>query len=245
MNPSIVTIDGPAGSGKTTLGRQLALTLGIPLVDTGLFYRGVTVAAARAHIDPQDREALIECARSAEVVIDTDPAHEDGDSTARVNGVDAGRALRDPANAPLLASMSSIPEVRAALLEPQRRLAAHGAVAVGRDCGTVVFPDAQLKLYLDASEEVRAHRRARQFRDTGSDVDGALLHGDVGARDRRDASRAAAPMRPATDAHVLDTGTLGIEEMVRTALELWKGAASRQRRPPTDRGSPTAKPLRP
>jgi cytidylate kinase len=226
VNRSIVTIDGPAGSGKTTLGRHLALTLGIPLVDTGLFYRGVTVAAARAHIDPDNREALIECARRAEVVIDTDPAHEDGDSTATVNGVDAGRALRDPANAPLLASMSSIPEVRAALLDSQRRLAANGAVAVGRDCGTVVFPDAQLKLYLDASEAVRARRRARQFMDTGSDVDGALLHGEVGARDRRDASRTAAPMRPAPDAHVLDTGELGIDEMVRTALELWKAVAS-------------------
>jgi len=177
-----LSIAGPSGSGKTTLGRHLAVTLGIPLVDTGLFYRGVTVAAARAHIDPDDRAALIECARNAEVVIDTDPTHEDGDSTARVNGTNAGPALRDPANAPLLASMSSIPEVRAALLDPQRRLAAHGAVAVGRDCGTVVFPDAQLKLYLDASEEVRARRRARQFRDTGSDVDGALLHGEVGAR---------------------------------------------------------------
>ena len=242
MNPPIVTIDGPAGSGKTTLGRHLAVTLGIPLVDTGLFYRGVTVAAARAHIDPDDRAALIECARNAEVVIDTDPTHEDGDSTARVNGTDAGPALRDPANAPLLASMSSIPEVRAALLDPQRRLAAHGAVAVGRDCGTVVFPDAQLKLYLDASEEVRARRRARQFRDTGSDVDGALLHGEVGARDRRDASRTAAPMRPARDARVLDTGALGIEEMVRTALEMWAAAAGR---PPTHPGSPTAKPLRP
>jgi cytidylate kinase len=228
VNRSILTIDGPAGSGKTTLGRHLALTLGIPLVDTGLFYRGVTVAAARAHIDPDDREALIECARSAEVVIDTDPAHEDGDSTAMVNGVDAGRALRDPTNAQLLASMSSIPEVRAALLDSQRGLAANGAVAVGRDCGTVVFPDAQLKLYLDASEEVRARRRARQFMDTGSDVNGALLHGEVGARDRRDASRTAAPMRPAPDAHFLDTGELGIDEMVRTALELWKAAASRK-----------------
>jgi CMP/dCMP kinase len=225
VSTPIVTIDGPAGSGKTTLGRHLAVTLGLPLVDTGLFYRGVTVAAARAHIDPDDRAALIACARSAVVVIDTDPTHDAGDSTACVNGVDAGHALRDPANAPLLASMSSIPEVRAALLDAQRSLAASGAVAVGRDCGTVVFPHAQLKLYLNASEEVRARRRARQLRVTGADVDGALLHGEVGARDQRDASRSAAPMRPATDAHVLDTGVLGIDEMVRDALALWAAAS--------------------
>jgi CMP/dCMP kinase len=225
VNPPIVTIDGPAGSGKTTLGRHLALALGIPLVDTGLFYRGVTVAAARAHIDPHDRNALIECARNAVVDIDTDPTHDEGDSNARVNGVDAGQELRDPANAPLLASMSSIPEVRAALLDAQRSLALDGGVAVGRDCGTVVFPDAQLKLYLVASEELRARRRARQLGVTGAKVDGALLHGEVGARDARDASRADAPMRPAEDAHILDTGVLGIDEMVRSALDLWAAAA--------------------
>jgi cytidylate kinase len=231
VNPPVVTIDGPAGSGKTTLGRQLALALGIPLVDTGLFYRGVTVAAARARIDPDDRQALIECARDAVVLIDTDPTHEEGNSTARVNGVDARHELRDPANAPLLASMSSIPEVRAALLDAQRSLAANGAVAVGRDCGTVVFPHAQLKLYLVASEEVRARRRARQLGVAGADVDGALLHGEVGARDQRDASRAAAPMRPASDAHVLDTGVLGIDEMVRDALGLWAAVAVKPPRP--------------
>lgn len=227
MNPPIVTIDGPAGSGKTTLGRHLAVALGIPLVDTGLFYRGVTVAAARAHVDPGDRDALIECARNAVVDIDTDPTHEQGDSNARVNGIDARDELRDPANAPLLASMSSIPEVRAALLGAQRSLARNGAVAVGRDCGTVVFPHAQLKLYLVASEDVRARRRARQLGVTEDHIDGALLHGEVGARDARDASRAAAPMRPASDAHILDTGVLGIYEMVHDALDLWAAAGAR------------------
>lgn len=231
MTPPIVTIDGPAGSGKTTLGRHLAVTLGLPLVDTGLFYRGVTVAAARAGIAPDDREALIACARRTVVAIDTDPNHEGADSGASVDGVEAGPALRDPAIAPLLASVSSIPEVRAALLDAQRALAAEGAVAVGRDCGTVVFPEAQLKLYLVASEEVRAHRRARQIRDTGTHVDlgGTLIDGEVGARDRLDASRAAAPMRPASDAHVLDTGVLGIREVVEDALALWAAVGSTAR----------------
>lgn len=224
MNPPIVTIDGPAGSGKTTLGRHLAVALSLPLVDTGLFYRGVMVAAARAHIDPDDRPALIACARSAEVVIDVDPTHDDAESTASVNGVEAGPALRDPANAPLLASMSSIPEVRAALLSAQRSLATRGAVAVGRDCGTVVFPDAQLKLYLDASEDVRARRRAQQLGGAGADVDSALMRGEVRGRDQQDASRLAAPMRAARDAHILNTGILGIAEVYQEALELWEAA---------------------
>jgi cytidylate kinase len=226
MTPPVITIDGPAGSGKTTLGRHLATTLGLPLVDTGLFYRGVMVAAARAGIAPDDRDALIDCARRTVVVIDTDPTHDDADSAASVNGVEAGPALRDPANAPLLASMSSIPEVRAVLLDAQRRLAGGGAIAVGRDCGTVVFPNAQLKLYLDASEHVRAQRRASQLRGNGADADSALMRGEVGARDRLDASRSAAPMRPAPDSHVLDTGVLGIDDVVRIALELWAAVAA-------------------
>jgi cytidylate kinase len=225
VTPPIVTIDGPAGSGKTTLGRRLAQILELPLVDTGLFYRGVMVAAARAGIAPDDIGALIECARTTVVVIDTDPTHEHADSTAIVNGIEAGSALRDPANAPLLASMSSIREVRESLLDAQRRLAEHGAVAVGRDCGTVVFPNAQLKLYLEASEDVRSRRRAHQL-GTGADVDSALIRGEVRARDEKDASRVAAPMRPADDAHVLDTGVLGIDAVVHTALDLWESAAA-------------------
>jgi CMP/dCMP kinase len=226
VTPPVITIDGPAGSGKTTLGRRLATTLGLPLVDTGLFYRGVMVAAARAGIDPGDHAALIDCARRTRVVIDTDPTRDDADSAASVDGIEAGPALRDPANAPLLASMSSIPEVRAVLLGAQRGLASSGAIAVGRDCGTVVFPEAQLKLYLDASEAVRAERRASQLRGSGANTNSALMHGEVGARDRLDASRSAAPMRPATDAHVLDTGVLGIDKVVQRALELWHAVAA-------------------
>jgi cytidylate kinase len=225
VTPPVITIDGPAGSGKTTLGRHLARTLGLPLVDTGLFYRGVMVAAARAGIGPDDRAALIECARQTVVTIDTDPTHDDAGSAATVDGIEAGPTLRDPANAPLLASVSSIPEVRTALLDAQRRLATRGAVAVGRDCGTVVFPNAQLKLYLDATEGVRARRRASQLQHA-ADPDSALMRGEVGERDRLDASRSDGPMQPAPGAYRLDTGVLGIDDVVRTALDLWAGVAA-------------------
>jgi cytidylate kinase len=126
--------------------------------------------------------------------------------------------------------MSSIQGVRDALLDKQRRLAAQGAVAVGRDCGTVVFPDATLKLYLDASQDVRAQRRASQLGGSGGDANSALMHGEVRARDATDASRAAAPMQPARDAHLLDTGILGIDEVYREALSLWEAVAGAVKR---------------
>ena len=202
VSPPVITIDGPAGSGKTTLGRRLATTLGLPLVDTGLFYRGVMVAAARAGIAPDDRDALIDCARRTEVVIDTDPAHDDADSAAtRRRRRRRSGAARSGQRAVACVDEQHPGSARRAARRAARAWRVNGAVAVGRDCGTVVFPDAQLKLYLDASEEVRAQRRATQLRATGADADSALMRGEVGARDRRDASRTAAPMRAADDAH--------------------------------------------
>lgn len=226
MTPPIITIDGPAGSGKTTLGRRLATRLGLPLVDTGLFYRGVMVAAAREGISATDVDQLVDCARRTEVTIDTDPSHDAADSTAWVNGVEAGPALRDPANAPLLAAISSIPAVRETLLDQQRYLARDGAVAVGRDCGTVVFPDARLKLYLDASPEIRAQRRRSQLQLGGAAVDVALMDGEVRARDQQDASRSSAPMQAAADAYHLDTGVLDADAVMRRALDLWASASA-------------------
>ncbi|HEX3605933.1 MAG TPA: (d)CMP kinase [Candidatus Dormibacteraeota bacterium] len=222
--PPVVTVDGPAGSGKSTLGRRLATALRLPFVDTGLFYRGVTVAAVRAGLDPADAAAAERLAASVRIELNTDPSGGAGAWTVRVDGEDAGEAARDHRNARLLATLSGMEGVRRALLGPQRRAAAAGAVAVGRDCGTVVFPDAEVKIYLDAAPEVRASRREVQLRTRGSTLDAAQLRSEVADRDARDSERLVAPLRRAAEAHVIDTGAHGIDEVVELALELCRRA---------------------
>jgi cytidylate kinase len=214
----IVTVDGPAGSGKTTLGLRLAEGLALPFVDTGLFYRGVTLAAVRAGVALSDTARLIELAASTRIDLTRgDTARGPG---VAIDGVAAGPGIYDPAHADLLARISSIAEVRAALLPAQRASAARGAVAGGRDCGTVVFPDAQVKIYLNAPESVRSRRRAAQLLAGGHVVDGELMEAEIGARDRSDSTRASAPLQPAADAYIIDNEHLGIDEMVKQVLAL-------------------------
>jgi cytidylate kinase len=214
----IVTVDGPASSGKSTLGRALAIELGLPLIDTGLFYRGIMVAAVRAGVDIRDPAALAALAKSTVVELDTDPRSA-GDSV-RVDGVESGPLLRDPGHARLLAAISRTPAVRAAVLQPQRALAADGAVAVGRDCGTVVFPDAAVKVYLSAPQSVREERRLAQLRARGAPADDSLMRAEVGERDRADTDRADSPLRAAEDAHVIDTAAMDVQTMIAYALEV-------------------------
>jgi cytidylate kinase len=212
----VVTVDGPAGSGKSTLGRALARSLGLPLVDTGLFYRGVMVAAVRAGVDASDAAALERLVRGTDIRIGTDPWL--AEEVLKVDGIDATTVMRDPRHARLLAQVSSTAEVRVLLRPRQRELAAGGAVAVGRDCGTVVFAGAPVKFYLEAPEEVRRRRRTAQLSARGTETDSADIAAEIGERDRIDSDRAVAPLRPAPDAHVIDTGAMGIDEMVSTAL---------------------------
>ena len=155
--------------------------------------------------------------------MNTDP-HAEGSWSLRFDGVTVDDIARDPAHATLLAEISRIPEVRAALLPRQRSLASTGAVAVGRDCGTVVFPWAPVKFYLQAAADVRSGRRAEQLRGGGTVVDAAGLHAEVTGRDEADSGREVAPLRPAEDAHIIDTGVVGIEEMVAEALEVCRSA---------------------
>jgi CMP/dCMP kinase len=218
----VVTVDGPAGSGKSTLGRALAIDLRLPLIDTGLFYRGIMVAAVRAGFDGHDVDALARLAAATTIAIDTDPRARE--EAVTIDGVPAAEMLRDPRHAELLARISSAPAVRAAVLEPQRALAAAGAAAVGRDCGTVVFPDAAVKFYLDAPQPVREQRRLSQLRALGSSADEGILQAEVGDRDRSDTDRAASPLRRAADAHVIDTAAMGVEDMIARALEICRDA---------------------
>lgn len=214
----IVTVDGPAGSGKSTLGRALAVELGLPLIDTGLFYRGIMVAVVRAAVDTTDPAALADVAGRAVVEIDTDPLRP-GDSVL-VDGVASGPLLRDPRHAGLLATISSTPGVRAAVLQPQRSLATGGAVAVGRDCGTVVFPHAAVKFYLNAPQSVREQRRLVQLRAQGAPADDTVMRAEVSERDRADTDRADSPLRAAEGAHVIDTAEMDVQTMIAYALEV-------------------------
>jgi cytidylate kinase len=217
-SPPVVTVDGPAGSGKSTLGRRLAIQLALPFVDTGLFYRGLLVAALRAGVSVEDGDALAALAARTRLEINVDPRSSTDRSQVRIDGEEAGPALRDPRHASMLSVLSREPAVRAALLRPQRALAAQGAVAAGRDCGTVVFPDATLKIYLEAPEAVRTGRRAAEVRETLPAVDDELLREEIGGRDDIDSQRVVAPLQRPPDARVIDTSSLGIEEMVAQAL---------------------------
>ncbi|GAC1337490.1 MAG: (d)CMP kinase [Candidatus Dormibacteria bacterium] len=222
--PTVVTVDGPAGSGKSTLGRRLGRALALPVIDSGLLYRGLTVAVVREGIDPADAGAVLDLALRTSIELNLDSSAAEPSWTVRVDGTDATETARDPRTALLLSTVSGIPEVRAVLLTGQRRLGAAGCVAMGRDCGTVVFPDAVLKLFLDAAGEVRANRRAVQLREAGASVDAGTLAEEIGGRDRLDRNRAVSPLRAAPDAHHIDTGDRSIESTFAEAARLCRAA---------------------
>jgi cytidylate kinase len=196
----IVAIDGPSASGKSTIGRMLARHLRLPLVDSGLMYRAVTVLALEAGIDPGDIKALGELARRTPVEVNTSP-EERPQWQVRVNGRDLTAAVFDAAIAPALARVSQVAEVRREMVTQQRRYGSGGVVMVGRDIGTVVFADADLKLFITASEEERKRRRSHQMADDSH----ALLKGEIADRDAADSGRALAPLRAASDAHTIET----------------------------------------
>ena len=217
-NIPVLTIDGPSGSGKGTISRHVAEHLGWHYLDSGALYRAVGVAAGWSDLDLDDAGALVRCA------FDTDIHFReaaDGELRVLINGHDSTDELRTETAGAAASAIAAIPEVRAALKERQRVFRqAPGLVADGRDMGTVIFPDARIKVFLTASAEERAERRYKQLKEKGVSVTLAGLLREILARDARDASRAVAPLRPAEDAVRIDTTGLSIDAVVERVLAL-------------------------
>ena len=210
----IIAIDGPAASGKGTLGKRLAAQYGLRHLDTGLIYRAV----AKALVDAGDRLDDVARAVAAAQALTPDEFDE--------------KVLKSHSVGEAASIVSALPEVRAALLAFQREFgrAPPGAVLDGRDIGTVIFPDADVKIYVDATPEVRASRRAAEIAAAGGTVSEAEVLADIRRRDERDTQRAAAPLRPAPDAHLLDTTHLDIDAAFRTAIDIVEAVRAGRKR---------------
>ncbi len=206
MTGIVVAVDGPAAAGKGTLARRLAAALGLPYLDTGLLYRAVGRRVLDADADPRDA-AIAEAAARALTPADLDRTD-----------------LRGPMADMAASAVAAIPAVRAALLDFQRAFGRdRGAVLDGRDIGTVVFPDARVKLYVTASVEERARRRFLELQARGVAADRSQVEAEIRDRDAQDANRPVAPLKPAPDAMLLDTTTLDAEAAFAAALDLVRG----------------------
>jgi CMP/dCMP kinase len=213
----VVTVDGPSGSGKGTVARAVARTTGWHWLDSGALYRLVALAGRQLGLAPDDVK------KHAEAAYTMDVSFQDGPDEERVmlSGLDVTADLRSEAAGAGASRVAAWPQVRQALLERQKAFARPpGLVADGRDMGTIVFPDAELKIFLTASAEERALRRYKQLKDKGSGVSLPALSREIAERDTRDSTRAVAPLMPAPDAHVIDSTGLGIEEVVGRVLAL-------------------------
>jgi cytidylate kinase len=216
-----LTIDGPSGSGKGTVSRAVARALGWGLLDSGALYRLVALAGRRAEISLDDAAALARVAQQFDIRFGADLA---GEEMVWLAGQDVTRALRTEAAGNDASKVAALPAVRAALLERQRRFAvAPGLVADGRDMGTVVFPHAGLKIFLDASPAERAQRRHKQLKEKGVAATLAALSLEIAERDRRDSTRAVSPLVASADAVPLDTTGMSVEAVVERVLSLARG----------------------
>ena len=212
-----IAIDGPAASGKSTTAQRVAKALGYTYIDSGAMYRAVTLAALENGIPVTDTEKVGELA--AQLRIEFVP---DGD-TPRIllNGKDVSDAIRQPVVTQHINPVAANPIVREVLVARQREMGRHGGVVMdGRDIGTVVFPDAELKIFMSASAEERARRRVKEFRERGQQIDYEAVLQEIRQRDAADQNRAVGPLRKADDAIEIDTTHLSIDEQVQTIVRL-------------------------
>ena len=210
----IIAIDGPAASGKGTLAKRLAAHYGLRHLDTGVIYRAVAYALINAGVDPKDEALAVKAARELDPETFENPA------------------LKSQKVGTAASVISAIPRVREALVEFQREFAVKppGAVLDGRDIGTVICPDAEVKIFVVADPRIRARRRTLEARSRGEEADEAAVLADILARDERDQNRALAPLKPAKDAYLLDNSNLDIEGGVRAAIDIVEAVrAGRQR----------------
>lgn len=219
----IVAVDGPSGTGKSTMCRALAKRMGAKYVDTGAMYRVATLAVLRAGVDPAGTARVIEATADLPLAVSDDP-----DSTqVLLGGEDVKDEIRGPEVTRHVSAVSAIPEVRVNLVELQRKLTreAGRAIVEGRDIGTVVLPDAPAKIFMTASAEVRAQRRYNQDIAAGREADFDAVLADVQRRDDADSSRAASPLRPAEDAVLVDTSELTPDEVLQALTEVVERSA--------------------
>jgi CMP/dCMP kinase len=223
----VITIDGPSGTGKGTLAAAVAERLGWQLLDSGALYRGVALAALDAGADLDDPAALASLAEALDIRFERPPGPP-GPPRALLAGVDVTERLRGEACGEAASRVAAVPAVRTALLARQQAFRrGPGLVADGRDMGTVVFPDADLKVFLTASAEARAQRRHKQLNDQGSGVTLARLAEAIAERDRRDTSRSLAPLRAADDAVTIDSTGLDAQGVLERVMQLVEALQAR------------------
>lgn len=209
---AVVTVDGPSGAGKGTVCRILAEKFQYPLLDSGAIYRIAALAACNKNIDLSDEPALAKLASTLDIVFQID----ENSTVVLLNGTDVSKTIREETTGMAASKIAALPAVRKALLDRQRAFAESGhLVADGRDMGTVVFPNAELKIFLTASAEERARRRVLQLQEAGqTHIDETKILADIKERDERDTNRKTAPLAPAEDAVMIDSTNLSIDEVV-------------------------------